>query len=135
MIIKIKFAFSFFDWSCFFLLHKSEIINYISPEHLHLQVDKKDKILNKISNAGTIFMGEYATEAFGDYIVGTNHILPTAGSAKFSSGLGVLDFMKRTSIVKINKNGYNKLQNDVQQMAEIEHLTAHKLSVKIRQNK
>ena len=113
----------------------SKIINYIAPEHLHLQTDEKDKILAKISNAGSIFMGEYSTEAFGDYIVGTNHILPTSGSAKFSSGLSVLDFMKRSSIVKINKSGYNKLNKDVQQMAEIEDLTAHKLSVKIRQNK
>ena len=80
-------------------------------------------------------MGEYASEAFGDYIIGTNHVLPTFGSAKFASGLGVLDFMKRNSIAKINKSGYLKYRNQVMQMAEIEGLDAHKLSVKIRQNK
>ena len=79
-------------------------------------------------------MGEYTTEAFGDYILGTNHILPTSGSAKFSSGLGVLDFMKRNSIVEIDNIGFERFQKDVQQMAEIEDLGAHKLSVKIRQN-
>ena len=79
-------------------------------------------------------MGEYTTEAFGDYILGTNHILPTSGSAKFSSGLGVLDFMKRNSIVEIDNIGFERFQKDVQQMAEAEDLGAHKLSVKIRQN-
>ena len=79
-------------------------------------------------------MGEYSTEAFGDYIVGSNHILPTFGSSKYSSGLGVLDFMKRNSIVQITSKGYKKNQNDVQQMAAVEGLYAHKLSVKIRQN-
>ena len=70
------------------------IINFIAPEHLHLHVSSAKKLLPKIKNAGGIFLGEYSTEAFGDYIVGTNHILPTSGAAKFSSGLGVMDFMK-----------------------------------------
>ena len=111
-----------------------EIINYIAPEHLHLHVEEKEKMIEYITNAGCIFMGEYTTEAFGDYILGTNHILPTSGSAKFSSGLGVLDFMKRNSIVEIDNIGFERFQNDVQQMAETEDLDAHKLSVKIRQN-
>ena len=111
-----------------------EIINYIAPEHLHLHVEEKEKMIDLITNTGCIFMGEYTTEAFGDYILGTNHILPTSGSAKFSSGLGVLDFMKRNSIVEIDKIGFERYQNDVQQMAETEDLGAHKLSVKIRQN-
>ena len=111
-----------------------EIINYIAPEHLHLHVEEKEKMIDLITNAGCIFMGEYTTEAFGDYILGTNHILPTSGSAKFSSGLGVLDFMKRNSIVEIDNIGFERFQKDVQQMAETEDLGAHKLSVKIRQN-
>ena len=111
-----------------------EIINYIAPEHLHLHVEEKEKMIEHITNAGCIFMGEYTTEAFGDYILGTNHILPTSGSAKFSSGLGVLDFMKRNSIVEIDNIGFERFQKDVQQMAETEDLGAHKLSVKIRQN-
>ena len=116
------------------ILKSIEIINYIAPEHLHLHVREKEKMIKYINNAGCIFMGEYTTEAFGDYILGTNHILPTSGSAKFSSGLGVLDFMKRNSIVEIDKIGFRKFENDVQQMAAIENLEAHKLSVKIRQN-
>ena len=91
-------------------------------------------MIDLITNAGWIFLGEYTTEAFGDYILGTNHILPTSGSAKFSSGLGVLDFMKRNSIVEIDNIGFERYQDDIQQMAEIENLSAHKLSVKIRQN-
>lgn len=111
----------------------SEIIDFIAPEHLHLQNMSRNKILKKINNVGAIFLGEYTSEAFGDYIVGTNHILPTSGSAKFSSGLGVLDFMKRTSIVEMDFESFKKNQDKVSMMAEVENLEGHKLSVKIRQ--
>jgi len=110
-----------------------KIIDYIAPEHLHLQNKSRYKMIKNINNAGGIFMGEYASEAFGDYIVGTNHVLPTSGSAKFSSGLGVLDFMKRTSVVEMNSSGYYNNQSNVSRMAEVENLDGHKLSVKIRQ--
>ena len=89
-------------------------------------------IFNKIQNAGGVFLGEYSSEAFGDYIVGTNHVLPTFGTAKFSSGLGVLDFMKRTSYIKMNEKSFNDLEKDVSQMALVENLEGHILSVKIR---
>ena len=110
------------------------IINNIAPEHLHLQNKDRNKIYKKVINAGAIFLGKYSSEVFGDYIVGTNHILPTSGAAKFSSGLGVLDFMKRTSIVEMNFSGYQKYASKVAKMANIENLEGHKLSVKIRQN-
>ena len=110
-----------------------EIINFIAPEHLHLQNKSRDDVKKNITNAGGIFMGEYTCEAFGDYIVGTNHILPTSGSAKFSSGVSVLDFMKRTSVVEMNYQGFQLNQENVSKMAEVEKLEAHKLSVKIRQ--
>ncbi|MDC0192727.1 histidinol dehydrogenase [Alphaproteobacteria bacterium] len=110
------------------------IINNIAPEHLHLQNKDRNKIHKKVNNAGAIFLGEYSSEVFGDYIVGTNHILPTSGTAKFSSGLGVLDFMKRTSVVEMNFSGYQKYASKVVKMANIENLEGHKLSVKIRQN-
>ena len=109
------------------------LINLIAPEHLHLHTNHRNKILKKVSNVGGIFLGEYSTEAFGDYIVGTNHILPTSGSAKFASGLGVLDFMKKTSLVEMNLLGYKINQEYVSKMAEVENLDGHKLSVKIRQ--
>ena len=115
------------------ILKASKIIDIIAPEHLHLQNRMRDKIFENINNAGGIFLGEYSTEAFGDYIVGTNHVLPTSGSAKFSSGLGVLDFMKRTSVVQMSKEGYDIYVNDVSKMADTEKLDGHKLSVKIRQ--
>ena len=111
----------------------NEIIDIIAPEHLHLQNKKKYEIFNKVRNAGGIFLGEYSSEAFGDYIIGTNHILPTSGSAKFSSGVNVLDFMKRTSVVEMNIQGYNINKNYVSDMARVENLEGHQLSVKIRQ--
>ncbi len=113
----------------------TEIINFIAPEHLHLHISNYKKLLPKINNAGGIFLGEYSVEAFGDYIVGTNHVLPTSGAAKFSSGLGVLDFMKRSSIVEMNQKSYNILSEDAQKMSGLEGLSGHKLSVKIRQKK
>ena len=110
-----------------------EIIDFIAPEHLHLQNKLRNQILAKVNNAGGIFIGEYSSEAFGDYIVGTNHILPTSGSAKFSSGLGVLDFMKRSSIVEMSYEGFVINEKNVSKMAEVEGLEGHKYSVKIRQ--
>ena len=113
----------------------SEIINFVAPEHLHIHISNNKKLLSKINNAGGIFLGEYSVEAFGDYIVGTNHVLPTSGAAKFSSGLGVLDFMKRSSVVEMNQKSFNILSEDTQKMSGLEGLDGHKLSVKIRQKK
>ena len=113
------------------LCHK--IINKIAPEHLHLQSIERVKILKNINNAGGIFIGDYSTEAFGDYMAGTNHVLPTSGAAKFSSGLGVTDFMKKSSLVEMNEESFNNLSKHVENIAEVENLDAHKLSVKIRQ--
>ena len=93
----------------------------------------KNDILKNINNAGGIFLGNYSTEAFGDYIAGTNHVLPTLGTSKFSSGLSVLDFMKRTSHVKVKKNDYDYMAKHVVNMSNTEGLTGHSLSVKIRQ--
>jgi len=115
------------------LNYAPEIVNIIAPEHLHIQNKSYGNIFNKIQNAGGIFLGEYSSEAFGDYIVGTNHILPTFGSARFSSALGVLDFMKRSSYVEMSKKNAYQLEEYVSQMAAIENLDGHKLSVKIRQ--
>jgi len=112
-----------------------EIINKIGPEHLHLQSSESEEILQKVNNAGGIFLGNYSTEAFGDYVAGTNHILPTSGAAKFSSGLGVIDFMKKSSLVEINEKSFNNLSKHVENIADVENLDAHKLSVTIRQTK
>jgi len=112
-----------------------EIINKIGPEHLHLQTFKSKEILQKVNNAGGIFLGSYTTEAFGDYVAGTNHILPTSGAAKFSSGLGVIDFMKKSSLVEMNETSFNNLSKHAVNIADVEDLDAHKLSVTIRQTK
>jgi histidinol dehydrogenase len=111
----------------------NSIIDFIAPEHLHLQNKTRNEILKKVNNVGAIFLGEYSTEAFGDYIAGTNHILPTSGSARFSSGVGVLDFMKRSSLIEMDIEGFNTYKDNVIKMAQIEKLEGHKLSVKIRQ--
>ena len=111
----------------------NKIIDLIAPEHLHLQNRNRNEILKNVNNAGGIFVGEYSSEAFGDYIVGTNHILPTSGSARFSSGVGVLDFMKRLSVVEMDIDGFNNNKDNVMKMANVEKLDGHKLSVKIRQ--
>ncbi len=113
----------------------ADIINFVAPEHLHIHILDNKKLLSYINNAGGIFLGEYSVEAFGDYIVGTNHVLPTSGAAKFSSGLGVLDFMKRSSVVEMNKKSFSALSEDTQKMSGLEGLDGHKLSVKIRQKK
>jgi len=112
-----------------------KIINKIGPEHLHLQSSEREDILQKVNNAGGIFLGSYSTEAFGDYVAGTNHILPTFGAAKFSSGLGVIDFMKKSSLVEMNETSFNNLAKHVENIADVENLDAHKLSVTIRQTK
>ena len=113
----------------------SKIINTIAPEHLEICTKKPEKILNKVSNAGSIFIGNYSPEAMGDYLAGTNHVLPTSGAAKFSSGLSVYDFLKRHSIIKISKSGIERLGSSVINLAQYENLDGHANSVKIRLKK
>ena len=109
-----------------------DIINSIAPEHLEIFIKKPKKILNKIKNAGSIFVGNYSPEAMGDYLAGTNHVLPTAGSARFSSGLSVHEFLKRHSIIKISKLGIERLGTSVINLAQHEDLIGHANSIKMR---
>ena len=109
-----------------------DIINSIAPEHLEIFIKKPKKILNKIKNAGSIFVGNYSPEAMGDYLAGTNHVLPTAGSARFSSGLSVHEFLKRHSIIKISKLGIERLGTSVINLSKYENLEGHANSVKLR---
>lgn len=106
-----------------------EFINKIAPEHLEISVRRPKVLLRNISNAGAIFIGKYTPEAIGDYIAGPNHVLPTDKTAKFSSGLSVLDYMKRTSIVECNKNSIKKIGPDAVLLANEEGLTAHANSI------
>ena len=109
-----------------------DIVNEIAPEHLELHVKNYKKILKGVKNAGSIFLGKYSPEAMGDYLAGPNHVLPTSGSAKFSSGLSVNDFLKRHSLIKITKSGIERLGPSVINLALHEDLEGHANSVKIR---
>jgi len=113
----------------------AEIVNTIAPEHLELHTNYNNKLLNKVKNAGSIFIGKFSPEAIGDYIAGPNHVLPTSGSARFSSGLSVNDFLKRHSLIKITKTGIERLGASVINLAKHENLQGHANSIKIRLKK
>ena len=109
-----------------------DIINTIAPEHLELNIKNYKKILNKIFNVGSICIGNYSAMALSDYNVGTNHVLPTLGSAKFSSGLSVNEFYKKISQIKLSKKGIEVIAKKAITLAEYEGLTGHALSIKSR---
>jgi len=109
--------------------------NSIAPEHLELSVEDPEGIVDQIKHAGAIFMGKYSSEALGDYCAGTNHVLPTSGSARISSPLGVYDFTKRSSIIMASKEGANKLGKTASTLAYGEGLQAHALSALYRTDK
>ncbi len=113
----------------------TEIINTIAPEHLELCTKFNNKIIKDVKNAGSIFIGKFSPEAMGDYLAGPNHVLPTSGSARFSSGLSVNDFLKRHSLIKITKTGIERLGSSVINLAKHENLDGHAYSVKIRLKK
>ncbi len=108
------------------------LINLIAPEHLELTITNANEMLKKINNAGAIFLGKHTPEAIGDYIAGPNHVLPTDRTSKFSSGLNVLDFMKRTSVVRCDLKSLKKIGPDAIVLAEEEGLGAHALSISAR---
>ena len=112
-----------------------ELANRIASEHVELMLDDPFAIQPKIRNAGAIFLGHHTPEAIGDYVGGTNHVLPTARSARFASGLGVLDFMKRTSILGCTPGSLAELAGAAVTLAETEGLAAHGRSVSIRLNR
>ena len=112
-----------------------DVINLIAPEHLEIDFKNYSNIVNKVKNAGSIFIGKFSPEAMGDYIAGPNHVLPTSGSAKFSSGLSVNDFLKRHSLIKITKTGIERLGPSVINLARYENLEGHANSIKIRLDK
>jgi len=108
------------------------LIDRIAPEHLELALDEADSLADRVRHAGAIFLGRYTPEAVGDYIAGPSHVLPTARSARFASGLGVLDFIKRTSLLRCDEASLTALAPATILLAEAEGLEAHALSVSIR---
>ncbi len=127
---------SWFTKGCIIVLENLEqsidLINSIAPEHLEIAINNPNKFLKRIKNAGSIFLGRYTPEAIGDYVAGPNHVLPTGGTAKFSSGLGVADFMKRSTFIECNKNNLFLLREYASILASLEGLEAHKISMDIR---
>jgi histidinol dehydrogenase len=111
------------------------LVDAIAPEHLEIETPDAERLAGKIRNAGAIFLGAHTPEAIGDYVAGSNHVLPTARSARFSSGLGVLDFMKRTSILKCGPEQLSALGPAAIALGEAEGLEAHARSVAMRLNR
>lgn len=111
------------------------LVDRIAPEHLELAVADPDRLAGKIRNAGSLFLGRYTPEALGDYVAGPNHVLPTARSARFSSGLGVLDFMKRSSLISADADSLAAIGPAGMLLAETEGLDAHARSIGVRLNR
>jgi histidinol dehydrogenase len=108
------------------------LANRVAPEHLELSVQGPQAWLAKLTNAGAVFLGRWSSEAVGDYCAGPNHVLPTAGSARFSSPLGVYDFQKRSSIIAVSQGGAASLGKIAAALAEGEGLAAHARSAELR---
>ena len=109
-----------------------DYVNRLAPEHLEIDTKDPMDIMAKIKNAGSVFLGTYSAESFGDYMMGPNHVLPTSGTAKYFSALGVDDFIKRSTFQYTTKEGAKALSNDVNDFATLEGLTMHALSAKLR---
>ncbi|WP_310603992.1 histidinol dehydrogenase [Anaerosporobacter sp.] len=109
-----------------------DAVNQIAPEHAELLLDDYQDVLPKLTNVGAVFVGEYSTESVGDYFCGTNHILPTCGTAKFSSGMSVQEFMRGYSIINYPESALKKNADSIIKLAESEGMMAHALAVKVR---
>ncbi len=109
-----------------------DLVDRIAPEHLAIALADAEGMLTRVRNAGSIFLGAYTPEPIGDYIAGPNHVLPTARGARFSSGLSVLDFMKRSSIIRCDGDGLSHLGPDAMILAEAEGLSAHTRAISVR---
>ncbi|HEX2116741.1 MAG TPA: histidinol dehydrogenase, partial [Alphaproteobacteria bacterium] len=108
------------------------LVDQLAPEHLQLAVAKPEALARKVRHAGAIFIGRHAPEALGDYVAGPNHVLPTSRTARFSSGLGALDFMKRSSLIGCDERGLRAIGGSAVTLAKAEGLDAHALSIAIR---
>ncbi|VDG25226.1 histidinol dehydrogenase [Lactiplantibacillus mudanjiangensis] len=109
-----------------------DLMNTVAPEHLEIQLPNPTQYLNLIKNAGSVFLGRYASEPLGDYVAGPNHILPTSGTARFSSPLGVYDFVKRTSFVQYTKTALQKEAQAITTLARVEGLEGHARAIESR---
>jgi histidinol dehydrogenase len=115
------------DWK-----EAAEIANQIAPEHLELAIEKPESLAKQIRHVGAIFLGRYTPEAIGDYIAGPSHVLPTSHTARFSSGLSVYDFLKRTSLIGGTEASHKQIGEEAALLADTEGLSAHALSIRLR---
>lgn len=109
-----------------------DAVNQIAPEHVELLLDDYDSVLPKLTNAGAVFLGKYSTEPVGDYYCGTNHILPTCGTARFSSGMSVQEYMRGYSIIKYSEDTLKNSANYIIELAKAEGMNAHALAIEVR---
>jgi histidinol dehydrogenase len=108
------------------------LVNQIGPEHLHIVARDAESLLEKVNNAGAVFLGQHSPVALGDYVAGPSHVLPTGGTARFASGLSANDFLRRTSVLAFSAQGMEEMAGDLRLLANKEGLTAHAASVEIR---
>ncbi len=113
--------------------HSCQVSNLIAPEHLEVVVREPFSLLDYIKHAGAIFLGHYTCESLGDYVLGPNHVLPTGGSARFFSPLGVYDFVKRSSVIYVSQEGFKRVSFAARELAQCEGLEAHRLAVEVRE--
>ncbi len=113
--------------------HSCEVANEVAPEHLEVATSEPFALLDHIKHAGAIFLGHYTCESLGDYVLGPNHVLPTGGSARFFSPLGVYDFVKRSSVLYVSPEGFKRVSEAARELAECEGLEAHRLAVEVRE--
>ena len=113
-------------------MRRSTLTNLIAPEHLHIATADPKRLLPRLTNAGAIFLGHFAPVAAGDYAAGPSHVLPTGGTARWASGLSANDFLKRSSLISLSRDGLAELAPDIRLLADKEGLSAHRLSVDIR---
>lgn len=111
----------------------AQMANHIAPEHLELLLEDPFDYVGKIRNAGAVFLGPYTPEPVGDYVAGPNHVLPTAGTARYASALSVDHFIKKTSLLQYSQNAFAREARDIIQLAQTEGLTAHARAIKLCQ--
>ena len=114
------------------LLDAMPLVNRLAPEHLELSVDNPDTLMDHVEHAGAVFLGRYTPEAIGDYVAGTNHVLPTARAARYSGGLSAHDFLKRTSFIQCDAESLASIGPAAVLLAENEGLAGHARSVACR---
>ncbi len=117
------------------LYHACEVANLLAPEHLEIMTRDPWSLLPYIKHAGAVFLGSYTTEPLGDYVLGPNHTLPTGGSARFFSPLGVYDFIKRSSLLYVSREGFERVSDLAESIAVAEDLSAHALAVRVRKER